>query len=321
MSPWVRVIGLSLLAVVTAGCAVEVKGSPTAAGTPTHAFDDRDRITAEDALGDLAAWNPCSVVDPDALPRSWKATVDVPVAFEDCKMSVTAKDGTEGEVQVGYLFETEKTDGEERDGGITIVPDDSDAGACARNIVFADDVALVVRTWGEDPKDTALCDISDAVVDTVLADVMAGKAEPLDLPDNSIGEIDPCELVTTDMATQIPGITADVAPDSQLSGHSCWWSADEGHMLNVEFEVGELPSGDSGETVRDRYTAVYRYGDDDGNSLCSVSGEHVPVRLDDHHGLMERVGIYVYEPPGQIEQACAAGKQLADRLWQKLPPL
>lgn len=42
------------------------------------------------------------------------------------------------------------------------------------------------------------------------------------------------------------------------------------------------------------------------------AGEHVKFEFE---------GIYVYQGLGQVAQACAAGKQLADALWQKLPPL
>ncbi len=325
MSRWVRAIGLSLLAVMTAACANKVGGVPVAAVSPTHAFDNPDKITAEDALGELTKWNPCSVVDPGALPKAWSATLAVPVAFEDCGMSVTYN-GTYGEVQVGYLYEADDLDshtGDERDGGITVVPDDTDKAACARNIVFADGIGLVVRTWSkdEDADDDTLCEISDGVVDAVLDDVMAGKAQPLELPDKSVGEIDPCQLVTTDLVTLVPGITADVKAEEQVSGHSCWWAADGGQMLNVEFEIGTLPVGDSGETVQGRYTALTQYADDDESSVCAIDGEHVPFEFGDKHGLMERVSLSVYQLPGQVEQACAAGKQLANALWQKLPPL
>jgi hypothetical protein len=36
---------------------------------------------------------------------------------------------------------------------------------------------------------------------------------------------------------------------------------------------------------------------------------------------MERVAIYLYLKPGQVEAACVAALQIADKLWPKLPPL
>jgi hypothetical protein len=330
MSRWTRTLGLSLLAVVTGACAVQVGGTPTAApttGPSTKAFANPDRISAEDALGDLALWNPCSVLDPDALPKSWTATITVPAAFEDCEMSVVTDDGVSAEAQVGYLYRSthdldEHKDGQ-RDGGITVVPDDKDSGACARDIVFADGIALVVRTWmdGDGDDSAAVCEISDTVVDAVLEAVMARKAAPLELPENSIGDIDPCQLVTPDMVGLIPGVAATVDADSQVSRHSCWWSTPGAPGLNIEFEIGKQPTGDSGETLHGRYTTVTQYADDEESSLCAITGEHVKFEVDGESGVMERVGIYVYQDLGQVEQACTAGKKLADALWQKLPPL
>lgn len=328
MSRWTRGLGLCVLAVVTASCAVSVSGTPSAApasgGTSdTKEFDNPDRIAAEDALGDLPSWNPCSVLDTEAMPKEWTASVDVPAAFEDCEMSVISSD-VDATVQVGYLFRfrDDLDAGESRDGGITVVPDEEDGGACARNIVFADKIALVVRTYSNaDDPESAICEVSDTVVDAVLEAVMAHKAAPLELPEDSIGEIDPCRIVTPEMAALIPGITASVDADPQVSKHSCWWSTDGAPGLNVEFEIGKQPTGDSGETVQGRYTAVTRYQDDAKSSLCSVIGEHVKFEVDGASGIMERVGIYVYQDLGQVEQACAAGKALAEALWQELPPI
>jgi hypothetical protein len=319
---------VGLVAVVAASCAVPVSGTPSAAPTSggtsaTKDFDNPDRISAEDALGDLPTWNPCSVLDTEALPKSWSASIDVPAAFEDCEMTVIAS-GVDAVVQVGYLFRfrDDLDESGEREGGITVMPDEKDTGACARNIVFADKIALVVRTYSStDDDQTAVCEVSDTVVDAVLDAVMAHQAAPLELPEDSVGEIDPCQLVTPEMTALIPGITPDVDPDRQVSQHSCWWSTDGAPGLNIEFEIGKQPTGDSGETVQGRYTAVTRYQDDAESSLCAVTGEHVKVEVDGASGVMERVGIYVYQGLGQVEQACAAGKALADALWQKLPSL
>jgi hypothetical protein len=316
------------LAVVTAGCAVQVDGTPTAvpdSGPVTRPFDNPDRISAEDALGDLTRWNPCSVIDTDALPDSWTVDMPVPVAFEDCEMSVRSAAGVDAEVQVGYLYEssydlTEHKDGE-REGGITIVPDESDNGACTRDIVFADRVALVVRGWRDTGGQDGVCEISDAVVDVVLDGVMAHRATPLELPDKTIGETDPCRLVTADVVALVPGVTPDIEASEQVSRHSCWWSTDGAQALNIEFEIGKQPAGDSAETIQGRYTATSQYADDEESSLCSVTGEHVKVEFDGAYGLTEQVGVYVYQGLGQGEQACAIGKQVANALWQKLPPL
>lgn len=263
------------------------------------------------------------MLDTEALPESWTASIDVPAAFEDCEMTVVTS-GHNAVVQVGYLFRFrgDLDESGEREGGITVMPDEKDTGACARNIVFADEITLVVRTYSTtDDDQTAVCDISDTVVDVVLDAVMARQAAPLELPEDSLGQIDPCQFVTPEMTALIPGITPDVDPERQVSRHSCWWSTDGAPALNVEFEIGKQPVGDSGEMVQGRYTAVTRYRDDSKSSLCAVTGEHVKFEVEGASGAMEQVGIYVYQDLGQVEQACTAGKALADALWQKLPSL
>jgi hypothetical protein len=315
---------MSLLAILLAACSVHRTGPPTAAPS-TRSFPDPDRIQAEDALGDLTTWNPCSVVDLDELPESWTATVDSPAAFENCAISVTRDDGVVAEVQVGYLYEADPDadEAEAREGGLTIVPADDSANACARDIVFADGIALEVRSWSDDQTNNdAMCAISDEVVDRVIDAVLAGRSESLRFPENSIGEIDPCDLVTSEVLAIVPGLSPDVRPEPQVAGHSCWWaSRTEEATLNIEFGIGHLPVGDSGTTVQGRYTTITRYADGEDSSLCVVDGEHVPFEYDSKPGLMERVGIYVYQKPGQVETACTAASAVAAALWPKLPPL
>jgi hypothetical protein len=329
MARWARgpLLGLAVLALVTtSGCANKVFGTPTAVTTPssTRHFEDADKLTAEDALGDPRTFDPCSVLDADEMPDSWNVHLDVPAAYEYCAMSVSQKDGVTAEVQVGYLYESDHEGGENqsRPGGVRVFPSEDIATACSRDIVFADGIALIVRSWTTEAEDAgAMCAISDEVVGPVIDAVAAGRARSLTLPEHSVGEIDPCELVTPDMTALVRGITAGVRPDSQLSEHSCWWMSDEGTMLEVAFDIGRLPVGDTGETTHGRYTAVTRYADDAENSTCAVVGEHVPFAAGSTSGLIERAGIWVYLKPGEVETACAVGKQLADKLWPALPPL
>jgi hypothetical protein len=329
MSRWTRhpVLGLALLAAVTAGCAVQVTGTPQAASTPSSSSSnkplaDAERIHADDALGDLTRWNPCSVVIPEELPEEWTAELLYPVAFEYCVASVAMADDTSGEVQVGYLYRSThdlaEFRSEERPGGITVVPVGTEDGSCTRDIVFADGIAVVVRTLPDDENDLQkVCEISDGVVDQVLDAVMAGQAAGLDLPENSLGEIDPCDVVEPAMLTAVPGMTPDVEAERQVSRHTCWWEAADGAMLNVEFEISDQPAGEDSTTTHGRETSTLEYEDDEASSLCRVDGEHVPFDDD----LVERVAIYVYLKPGQVAQACAAGTAVAEALWPELPAL
>ena len=329
MARWARrpLVGLTLLALVAGGgCASRVFGTPTAVTVPssTRHFEDADKLTAEDALGDPRTFDPCSVLDPDEMPDSWNVSVDIPAAYEYCAMSVTTKAGATAEVQVGYLYESDHEGGgnQSRPGGLRVFPSEDIATACSRDIVFADGIALIVRSWTEEDADAgAMCGISDEVVEPVIDAVAAGRAASLTLPEDSVGEIDPCDLVTAEMTAAVRGITAAVRPDDQLSAHTCWWMSDEGTMLEVAFDIGRLPVGDTGETTHGRYTAVTRYADDADSSTCSVVGEHVPFTAGSTTGLIERASIWVYLKPGEVEAACTAGKQVADKLWPALPPL
>lgn len=327
MSRWVHFLAVFLLAVVTGGCAVAVSGTPAGFAPSTRRLADPDRIHTDDALGDLATWNPCSVVDPDNMPTGWTAELDIPVAFEYCLLTVTAITGAQADVEVGYPYRSThdlaQYQSGVRQGGLTVVPDDLGEGDCTRDIVFADGIAVQVRSWPYDTDANAhnkACEIGDVVVDQVVDAVVAGKAETLRLPKNSLGDIDPCSLVTREMAAIVPGITAAVPAESQVSRHSCWWQSPDGPMLDVEFVIGRLPTGDSGDTRHGRYTTVTRYPGDEKSSLCEVAGEHVPFPHESATGLKENVNIYVYLAPGQLEAACTAASALADALWPKLPP-
>lgn len=329
MSRWFcrPVLGVALLAVVTTACSVHVTGAPVAGPASTRSLADPGRIHAEDALGDLTLWNPCSVVIPDELPEEWSTLMYAPVAYEYCAMDVTT-DGetTAGEVQVGYLYRSThdlaKYESGKRPGGITVVPVGTEDGACTNDIVFADGIALVVRVLpvSEDDMDV-MCDVSEVVADKIIDAVRAGQSETLELPENSLGGLDPCEVVKASMITLVPGLTADIEAESQISRHSCWWESADGIMLNVDFNIGYMPEGDSGQTSHGRYTAVSRYDDGDSYSLCAVDGEHVPFEYPTESELMERVAIWVYLKPGQVEAACTAASAVANALWPELPAL
>jgi hypothetical protein len=264
------------------------------------------------------------VIEPDGLPGDWSGSLDVPVGFEYCLLTVTTDDDVKADVEVGYLYRSthdldEHKDGE-REGGITVVPDDSGDDSCIRDIVFADGIALVVRSWPYDTDDASkMCAIADAVVDQVIDGVTAGQAAGLQVSDGSLGAVDPCELVTGDMVALVPGIAADVEAERQVARHSCWWTSPEGISLSVQFQVGDLPDGEVEEERHGRLTSVVEYDDDEASSLCAANGEHVPFEFESRE-FTEYAAVYVYLKPGQVEQACAAASAVADLLWPKLPP-
>lgn len=318
------VLGVVLVAVsALVGCTARVGGTPSGVATSGRDLAGSERIHAEDALGELPDWNPCSVVQPDGLPADWTGSLDVPVGFEYCLLTVTTGDDVKADVEVGYLYRSthDLDEHQERDGGITVVPDDSGDDSCIRDIVFADGIALVVRSWPYDTADASeMCAISDLVVDQVIDAVTAGLAASLQLEAGSLGALDPCELVTADMVALVPGIAADVEAERQVARHSCWWTTPDGISLSVQFQVGDLPDGEVEEERHGRFTSVVEYDDDDETSLCAANGEHLPFEFESRE-FTEYASVYVYLKPGQVEQACAAASAVANLLWPKLPPL
>lgn len=349
MVRWTRVLWGVLPLVVVAGCAHRVAGDgaqpagssnrasppvgrevvPSSGVVPSRReFEDPDRLTSRDALGDLALLNPCSLVDPDALPDTWTAVIDVPVAFNFCEITVTTKDGAVIEARVGKPQPAwnapEDHPSGAREAGISIVPGRPGIrDGCGRNIVFADRVALEVNSYMDTTMGTTdPCTVSDTIAEHVVTAVLDGRAESLDLPESSLGALDACELVGPDLLAAVPGLGADAERYEWITGHSCWWEKpDTPAILDLEFGIGHLPTGRSGTTLHGRYTATTQYADSAKYSTCEVSGEHVPFDYKDEMALLERVTIIVRLPAGQGEAACAAATAIANGLWPALPPL
>ncbi|MFC4851872.1 hypothetical protein [Actinophytocola glycyrrhizae] len=310
---------------------VSVGGSsvPTSGATPSRrVFANPDKLTAQDALGDLTLLNPCSVIDPDTLPDTWTTVIDVPVAFNFCEISVTTREGAVIEARVGkpqLPWSTGKESPSSKlEAGISIAHGRPDIrGGCARDVVFADGLALGVNAVADTSMgNTDPCVVSDALADHVVSVVLDGRAESLTLPEGSLGGLDACTLVGPELLAAVPGLGADVEPMEFVAGHSCWWeNPDTRATLDLEFEIGPLPVGDSGGALHGRYTATTQYADFGEFSLCEVGGEHVPFEYEDEMAIVESVTILVRLPAGQGKAACTAASTIADRLWQALPPL
>lgn len=347
MARWTRVLGGALSLVIVCGCSPQVAGDPPTGVTDRvsrsadrgsapssdvapsrRVFANPDKLTAHDALGDLALLNPCSVVDPDTLPDTWTVVIDVPVAFNFCEITVTTREGAVLEARVGKPQQPwsapEDHPSGAREAGITIVPGRPGIrDGCGRDVVFADGIALGVNSYMDTTMGTTdPCVVSETIADHVVTAVLDGRAESLDFPENSLGTLDACTLIGPDLVAAVPGLDADVTAHEWIAGHSCWWEdTDTRATLDLEFEIGHLPTGTSGTTLHGRYTATTQYPDFGQYSMCEVSGEHVPFEYKDEMAILERVAIFVRLPAGQGETACAAASAIANTLWPALPPL
>ncbi|MGB3437108.1 MAG: hypothetical protein WBA97_00020 [Actinophytocola sp.] len=306
-----------------------VPSSQSSGAVPSRrVFANPNELTAQDALGDLTLLNPCSVVDPDALPDSWIAVIDIPVAFNFCEIAVTTKEGAVLEVRVGKPRLAAGTGKNQpvraREAGISIASGLPEIhGSCSREVVFADYFALGVHASIDTSMGTTdPCVVSDTIADHVVSEVLDGRAESLTFSEHSLGRLDACTLVGPDLLAAVPGLGADAEPAEFIAGHSCWWeNVNTRAMLDLEFGVGHLPVGHSGTTLHGRYTATTQYADSEQISMCEVSGEHVPFEYENEMAILERVTIFVQLPAGQGGQACVAATAVADGLWQTLPPL
>lgn len=212
MVRWLARLLVTLSALAATSCAVEVAGTPVPAGSPAgRVLDNPDRITSTDGLGDLPAWDPCSVVNPDLVAGFGPVRFGKPEAFDYCLIEArTRKGGVE--VEVGSLFQSSVRDIEgfpatTRTGRLRVVSPTEESGACERLLVFDDGVALSVLTYPvSDHDDPQLCSVSEAVIDQVVASVVQGRSAKMTLPERTIGSIDPCTMITDDMLAKVPGL-------------------------------------------------------------------------------------------------------------------
>lgn len=347
VSRWTGAVCGVLLLMVVGGCSdPEAGGGTRSAGsesqvtadgaaatssatTPSRrVFENPDKLTARDALGDLTLLNPCSLIDPETLPDTWTTVIDVPVAFNFCEMDVTTKEGAVVQARVGkpQLPWSTGKDQPSRAGkaGISIAHGrPSIRGGCSRDVVFADGIGVGINA-GVDTSMGSVdpCVVADALADHVVATVLDGRAESLAFPENSLGRLDACKVVEPALLAAVPGLGADTEPGEFIAGHSCWWeNPGTRATVDLEFEIGHYPSGATSTTLHGRYTATTQYADFDQYSLCEVEGEHVPFEYKDEMVIMEKVKLLVRLPAGQGKAACTAASKIADGLWQALPPL
>jgi hypothetical protein len=316
---------------VLSGCSVGVAGTPQAAprpgAPPGRVLSNPDRITSTDGLGEPSTWDPCSVVNPQALPRFGPGRFAKPESLEYCLIEARTEKGTV-EVEIGWLFQSSVRDlegfpSQTRQGGLRVLSVGQYQGGCERLLVFDDGIALGVRAYPiakeDDPQ---LCAVSEVVMDQVVTGVVNGNSSKIDFQDGSLGPIDPCPLVTADMLGTVPSL-AKIPPESVPAKHTCRFDNEAtDSLLVVVFEIGGMPDGDTGELVGERYLTKERFDDEDKEySGCTVVGQHKPISYRSVPNLIERMSVHVYLAPGQGPAACDAAWAISGLLWKSLPPL
>lgn len=299
---------------VLASCTPTVSGLADAGDVPP--------LTSEEALGDLATVDFCSLLDERGLRESDVSVELATSGFLRCYAEVEL--GEVGlAVTIGDLYEGAPSDqaDESRELARSVQRHhfEEDWG-CWRELVFSDNVVLDVTArelYGDiagAPGDAEMCRVADLVTDGVQQALYLDDSETMAFADGSLAELEPCSLLTADEAADILGVES-VLPAPAVGGGGCsWWWYDEQYVgTDVEFEVIDL-----GTDASDHYDE-----DIDGRPTRGFVGEGHCV-LETPHMLVpaevptewEVVSVYVYDEEGD---PCAAATELAELVWPRLP--
>src|SRR6266511_193495 len=221
------VLGFFALAVAASGCTTVTAG--TAVPNEEQAKEAASPLTARQALGDFASIDYCSLLDSTPLPTELGSISGHPKpTYEYCGFGVRVG-GTEVEVRVGYLDDSDTIEGENRTDdrtkapprGLTVQRGHEDDEACVRYLRFTDDIWLTIAAGPESGKGD-WCRIADATVDAVIRHVIAKQVRHFSFADKSVGKLDACDLVPAGVVYAKIGIK-----DGKIlrfpTGHACFW--------------------------------------------------------------------------------------------------
>lgn len=111
------------------------------------------------------------------------------------------------------------------------------------------------------------CAVSDTLADNVVSAVLDGRAESLTFPEHSLGKLDACTVVGPELLAAVPGLGGDTEPVETIADHGCWWeNPDTLATLDLEFEIGHLPSGTTGTM-----TLLVRLPAGQGKAACTAA--------------------------------------------------
>jgi hypothetical protein len=323
---------------MVSGCATTVDGNavsqagsgrskqrPSSTSAPTPA----DADAAADLLGELTTIDPCSLIDPREFSAFGTAKLGVPDSLDDCLVEIKTSAPEPIALYLGSLDRAEAVPdlnakpSADLGGGLRVIAYDGDTTYCNKLLVFPDGVTLSVNASlyeGEEPR---LCDIVDVGMSRAVQALRAGKVKHRDFRSNSLGRIDPCTIVATNVVAAVPGL-GSVAPKDYPGKHSCAWTApDNNTRLRVMFIAGPAPKpsgqGATESTVFGRSTVFSPTPEAGSYAFCGAQTGHIPFAAGGQAGVVEIASVFVRMQKGKVDEACRAATDVANAVWPKLP--
>jgi hypothetical protein len=311
---------LVAVAFLLTGCTSVVAGAASVDRAELQQYQqDHGPLSAAGALGDLTTVDYCGLLD---LARVGQAgAVDIGPAtpsWNYCRAGAKIG-GRKVTILVGFLVSVSgdarfpdparKLDrglvAEERFG--------STEGRCARYLTFADGASLEADVTDEAAEtsdlsmDAPMCAVAGAVLDGMVADVLARTVRHFTFAPGSLGTVDACSLVSdAAVAAQLGG---PVDREPIPTKHRCVWNAGA-NWADIEFEVGAAPVTTT-DTIGGHRSLVAAKTPGCGATTTVAPSSSAP-------GSSEIAVVLVYTP-GHDKDPCAIATALAGMAWPKLP--
>ncbi len=304
--------------------------------------------TAALLLGDLTTIEPCSLTDPEVFAEFGDAEFGPPRALRQCAVLIKPNAADAVTIMIGELGRTSADHrgnplpSKLEDVADSIYTTELDEGgfSCWQTLVF-DEEDLTLDVSGHNPVgvDSPIntCDMVAAGMAKVVEVVLAGEVEHRTPEPNSLVSLDPCDLVTDETVTALPGFAAAQRMASP-GGHGCRWRLPPGpegrFEVSVTFSVGTMPTSrefhglpSTSSTIAGRPSITMPFG-----TYCTVETGHIPFdEVEGATDIFETVQVYADTPPGQRDPAgqldqderedviCEGAVAVATALWPRLP--
>jgi hypothetical protein len=307
---------------LTSGCTTSVAGSAVPAGA---AVITGSTLTGQQAFGDVATVDPCSITDPTRLAALGAATTtyepDDAQQMDQCSMN-SFTTGSEVDIDVGPLDRVDTTDMRSTTlpDGLVLAVDPLSTTACDGYVVFADRLTVDLDDYGD--AGTDLCSILTQVGTAVSDAVTAGAVKHWQTGPHTLTGLDPCSLVAPHDSDAMK-LTVTPSTDLLAAAHSCTWRGSPVD-IDLDFAVGRPPAGTdleaTEETIAGRSTVAY--AGDVSESLCTV--ETAGDALGGSSAGKVEIAIVTAYPEDDDstvtpDQSCATARAVAKLVWPKLP--
>lgn len=309
-------IVVGLIAVLLAGCTSVVHGK---AVPSKQLARENAPLTAEEALGDMATINWCTLLATASFPEGWHAGGKWP-GLEYCDFWVN-HGKSEIAVRVGHPVDQrrrevawEATPGKQLPRQLVMErPVRERGGGCARALAFPDHISLSVMASEEagNPQAKEICRAAEMTVEFVadaLVDGYAGHFDEYD--DASLAGRIVCRLVP-DKLIATARDTPEQPGRSSVSGHECTWPGDgSGPAVILAVDTIHRPDREEVQRVAGRPTRV---GPADDGCIVSTDYADFPAYINTD----EAISVVVIGAPNP--EACSMARKIAKGVWPKLP--